>query len=203
MIAEPNAYASDPHRMEHLVPCEDAFSLQALSEEIESSSNFRFAWQFCRFQGKEPVSIQDIRTAFATITTQPDCHRFLKHSLPLELDGGFAIEPMHEHCGIAEASGEFENILAGAAGDRLGAYSPNRGDATAQEKERIVRLFRQPGSYVSFILSPGNVPGCKVCGDYRGHLFSNWFYGVAWDWILLAAWPEAQLLWIGCLTDTD
>ena len=200
MTVESNfASASARHRMELIVPCDDAFSMSELAYRITDSSNFRFAWQFYRFPGKAPVSAEDIRIALKTITEKRECHRFLERNF----GGEFTIDPMHEHCKIEKESGEFENILARAADDHLGAYSLDTRDATPDEKARIARLFRQSGSYASFALVPGDVPGCRKCHDRLDYLFSNWFFGVAWDWTLFAAWPEAQLLWMGCLTDTD
>jgi hypothetical protein len=52
-------------------------------------------------------------------------------------------------------------------------------------------------------LLPGNSPDCLACRNHNNHLFSTWFYGVAWDWCLFAIWPHCDLFWVGCLTDTD
>src|SRR5207249_1348749 len=114
----------------------------------------------------------------------------------------FEMEPLHEHCEIPDASGELENLLARAAGDHLGAYATNLRDATTKEKQEIGELFSQAGPYLAYQVQPGNVSGCRKCG-HNSHAFSSWYFGVAWDWCLLATWPKRNLLWMGCLTDTD
>ncbi len=183
--------------MELLTPCDDVFSLETLADEIRRSSNFKFVWQFFRYEGKGPVSAADVRAALAAITARRELHCFLTEG------NNCTVELLHEHCSVEDAAGEFENVLAAAAGDHLGAYSREDRDATEEEKERIVQLFRQAGPYLSFSWTFGDEPGCEVCQEYGGVLFTDWFYGVAWDWMLLAVWPEAQLLWMGCLTDVD
>jgi hypothetical protein len=115
----------------------------------------------------------------------------------------FRIEPVHEHCRIVSATGEFEDILARAANDHLGAYSKELIAANTQECEEIKGTFTAPGVYFPYQLLPGEVPGCAICGDYDNHLFCNWFYAVAWDWCFFLTWPDHNLLWMGCLTDTD
>ena len=174
-----------------------------LATRIRTSSNFRFSWQFYQWNGGNPHSPANIRRALeATITTR-ELHEFLQESIEPMYAEEFEVEPLHEHCRVDSAAGEFENILAQAAGDHLGAYSQQLRDATAVEKQAIQELFACIGEYRAYHLLPGNVPGCPTCRDHNNHLFSSWFFGVAWDWCLFAVWPRRNLFWVGCLTDTD
>jgi hypothetical protein len=159
-----------------------------------------FGWQF--FQVAEIGSAEDIRRALDSIIAKPDLHRFLRESFRLTHVEAFAIEPLHVHCEIVGAEGDFEDILASAAGDHLGAHSRDLRSANARERQEIAELFARVGHYEAYLLIAGDTPGCPKCGC-NSHLFTTWFCGVAWDWCLFAAWPERQLLWMGCLTDTD
>lgn len=184
-------------------PCQDAFSLEKLAHEVRQSSNFRFSWQFYRYEQVTSDLMLLVRQALDMVTTQPDCYRFLEKSFEPLYEKRFWIKPVHEHCTIRKAAGEFENILASAAGDHLGAYSNVLRVAADEEKDQIKRLFNQAGTYVPFMLMPGKEPGCQTCAELNHDLFTSWFFGVAWDWTLLAIWPETRYLWMGCLTDTD
>ena len=189
--------------MIHLVSCASPFSLDGLAAKIRKSSNFRFNWQFYQCSGIVPDSPTDLRQALDAIIATPTLHEFLRVSFDPMYADAFSIEPVHEHCQVVPAAGEFENILAKAAGDHLGAYSRDMRDATARERLAIQSLFGGMGEYSAYELSSGNIPGCDECLDYNCLLFSNWFYGVAWDWCLFALWPQRNLLWMACLTDTD
>ena len=189
--------------MGNIATCDRPFSLDDLAAQIRRSSNCRFDWQFFRVSGIDLRAPDGVRQALASIVAADDLHRFLGESFEVVYDGAFTIGPLHEHCRIAEAPGEFENILAAAAGDHLGAYSRELRPATAGERQEVRELFGQAGAYWSYQLLPGNVPGCPACREYGSHLFTTWFLGVAWDWCLLASWPDRELLWAGCLTDTD
>lgn len=187
----------------NLSTCDDPFLLAELAARVRASSNFRFNWQFYRCGAIDLRSAQDVRRALDAIIATPELHRFLRDSFQPMYDDAFEIEPLHEHCQLAPAAGEFENVLAAAAGDHMGAYSPELRDATAAERQEIAELFGSAGTCQPYSLVPGSVPGCQKCRDYNNHVFSTWFYCVAWDYCLLAAWPERDLLWVGCLTDTD
>ena len=189
--------------MGFLSTCDSPFSLDDLAARIRKSSNFRFAWQFYRLSGMELRSPSDVRQALETIIANADLHRFLQNTFESMCDEAFESEPLHEHCQVADASEEFVNILASAAGDHLGAYSRELRPANAGEKLEVKELFGCVGSYYAFQLLPGNVPDCSTCREYNNHLFTTWFYGVAWDWCLFVSWPSRELFWIGCLTDTD
>ena len=76
-------------------------------------------------------------------------------------------------------------------------FTRNLRNATGDEIQEIKDLFGSIGQYRAYELLPGSV------GHHNNHLFSSWFFGVAWDWCLLALWPRRNLLWVGCLTDTD
>jgi hypothetical protein len=189
--------------MVYLAACDSPFSLDDLAARIRKSSNFRFAWQFYQCGGVGPQWPPSIRRALDAIIATPELHAFLQQSFEPMYAEAFEIEPLHEHCRVDAAAGEFEGILARAAGDHLGAYSHQLRDATAGEKQAIKELFERPGKYRAYALLRGNVPDCPACRDRNNELFSSWFYGVAWDWCLVALWPRRNLLWVGCLTDTD
>ncbi|HEX5720045.1 MAG TPA: hypothetical protein VF179_28070, partial [Thermoanaerobaculia bacterium] len=187
----------------YLSVCEDPFSLEDLAKRIRSSSNFRFEWQFYHFNGIDPRSPLGIRKALDSIIGGSDLHRFLQTSFDAMYDDSFEIEALHQHCRMVSGTDEFENVLASAAGDRLGAYSRDLRDSNAREKEAIRQLFGGAGSYFAYQLLPGEASDCAECRHHNNHLFTTWFYGVAWDWCLFASWPDRKLLWMGCLTDTD
>jgi hypothetical protein len=189
--------------MDFLAVCNSSFSLEDLAARIRKSSNFRFEWEFYRFRGIDTRSTTGVRRALDEIIATPDLHRFLQESFVAKYDKRFEIEPIHKHCQVVTASDEFENILASAAGNHLGAYSRVVRAANAAEKEEIKDLFGCVGSYCAFQLVAGNDPSCSACRHHNNHLFSTWFYGVAWDWCLFASWPRHGLFWMGCLTDTD
>jgi hypothetical protein len=186
-----------------LATCDSPFSLDDLAARIRNSSNFSFSWQFYQYNGIKPQSVASIRQALEAIIAVPGLHKFLRESFEPAYAQTFEIKPLHEHCRIEAVAGQFENILAQAAGDHLGAYSQVLRGATVAERQEIKELFASAGEFLAFELLPGNVPGCPVCRDLDNHLFSSWFFHVAWDWCLLAVWPHRNLLWVGCLTDTD
>jgi hypothetical protein len=182
-------------------PADEIWELQ---QRIERSSNFRFAWQFFRLEQGRVASPGHARRVLETVITSPHCHRFLRSTFDPMYDADFTISPLHEHATIADAEGEFPNTLAAAAEDRLGAYSHHLRDATPKEAARVRRIFSAAGSYRAFQLLPGSNTACQLCRQHHNnHLFSSWFYGVAWDWCFVLGWPEAGLAWVGCLTDTD
>ena len=189
--------------MSFLVPCPDSFSLESLAARICASSNFRFSWQFYRFTGIDPRYPVGIRRALADVIAHPDLHRFLRDSFVPAYDPTFHIGPVHEHCVIANDPDAFANTLATAANDHAGAYSKTLRDATTPEKQQIHDRFSTIGDHHAYDLRPGNLPDCPRCRDQDNHVFSTWFYGVAWDFTLFATWPAQKLLWMGCLTDTD
>lgn len=188
--------------MVYLATCDSPFSLNDLAAQIRKSSNFRFAWQFYQCSGIDPQSPPKIRQALEAIIATPELHVFLKHSFKPLYDDEFTVEPLHEHCQV-DATSDFENILAQAAGDRLGAYSQELCDATEQEEQAIKERFECLGEYRAYELLPGNVAACPECRHHANHLFSSWFFGVAWDWCFFVLWPRRNLLLVGCLTDTD
>src|SRR5262249_8202822 len=144
-----------------------------------------------------------IRQALEVIIATPDLHEFLRESFDPMYSEAFEIQPLHNHSRVDPAAGEFENTLARAAGDHLGAYSRRLREATGAERHVIKALFECIGEYHAYALSPGHIPECAVCRNHNNHLFSSWFFGVAWDWCLFALWPRRHLFWMGCLTDTD
>jgi hypothetical protein len=104
---------------------------------------------------------------------------------------------------VAAVDGAFEQILARAAADQLGAYSRILSEATPAQVAEIQALFGSLGPYRAFELNPGSVSGCPTCRHHNNHLFTSWFYGVAWDWLFCVRWTNSPVTWIGCLSDTD
>ena len=49
----------------------------------------------------------------------------------------------------------------------------------------------------------GEMEGCLECRGHNAHLFSDWFYGVAWDWCYCVIWEARRLVGLLCMTDTD
>jgi hypothetical protein len=187
-----------------LEPCEDPLPLDELARPVRSSSNFRFDWQFYRCDaGGDLTSSSSVRDALGRIIAQPTLHEFLRASFRPLYDERFEVSPLHEHARVLCAEGNFAEVLARAAEDRLGAYSRELVPATAAGRKQVERLFGALGPYVAWELLHGEEPGCAACRDFNNHLFTTWFYGVAWDWCFLVRWPARDLLWVGCLTDTD
>lgn len=184
-----------------LTPCQDLICLDDLAARIRGSSNFQFAWRFFETRGLDLESAQDIRQALDRIIASPPLHEFLRSSFPPIYHGSFSIEPLHEHCRVVITE-DFENVLARASNNNLGAYSPILRDAEISEKAEINKLFSTLDRYRPFQLLPGKVPGCVDCRP-NSHIFSTWFYSVVWDWCFLVSWPSWGILWVACLTDTD
>jgi hypothetical protein len=178
-------------------------SLGPLAAQIRRSSNFRFDWQWFRCEPDCRATEDYARLILAELAEDPACHRFLRESFVPLYDSAFEIDRIHEHCDVAVARDEFAGTLARAAADRLGAYSRDLSDSTEQERAEIARLFEMEGTYAAFQLLPGDFPGCDRCRNHESHVFTNWFYGVAWDWCFVVVWEDARLAWVGCLTDTD
>jgi hypothetical protein len=104
---------------------------------------------------------------------------------------------------IALVGGTFERTLARATADSLGAHSRIRADALPEQIRDVQKRFQGPGPYVPFELLPGEVNGCLACRGHNAHLFSDWFFGVAWDWCYCVIWEARRLVGILCMTDTD
>jgi hypothetical protein len=197
--------------MMHLVTCDSPFSLNHLASQIRKSSNFLFGGQFYQCSGVDPHSSADIRQALEVITATPELHRFLQEPSRRSFrPGELKVKTLHKHCQVV-ATDRFETILASAASDYLGAYGQRPEDASAvekrdqviSEKEQVIKeLFGCIGEYLTYELLFGTIDGCPVCRT-DGHLFSNWFFRMGWQWCLFAIWPSRNLLWIGCLTDID
>jgi hypothetical protein len=181
-------------------------SLEALAARIRASSNFRFCWQWFSCDPPCEASPAAARRILDQIASEADCHEFLKsEGASVDSNEKFKIEPLHGHSTVVRADGDFEKILARAAADHLGAYSRDLSDASVDQVQEVRNLFSSVGPYSCFELTPGEVTGCETCGVYHPLLafFTNWFYGVAWDWCFCIIWPTRSLVWVGCLTDTD
>jgi hypothetical protein len=185
--------------MRYLSTIDPPILLDSLAGKIRKSSNFRFEWQFYEFNGIDPHAPQGIRIALDLITSTPQLHQFLRNSCEDE----FTIATVHEHSRIVPAASSFPNTLSKAANDHLGAYSHNLRAASLREQQKIESLFSSIGDFLAYELLPGENKDCQLCRNHNNHLFSSWFYEVAWDWCFFVAWPSRKILWIGCLTDTD
>jgi hypothetical protein len=152
--------------MVSLATCDAPFSLDDLASRIRKSSNFRVCWQFYQCSGIDPQSPANIRQALEAIIATPDLHKFLKESFEPMYAETFEVEPLHEHCCVEAVTGEFENTLARAASDHLGAYSRNLRDATVAETQEIKDLFGSIGQYRAYELLPG------LGGHHNNHLFA-------------------------------
>lgn len=186
--------------MRSLSICDCLLPLDDLAAQIRKSSNFRFSWQNYQVDGTQILTPGDARLALELIIEKPELHQFLKDSFDQEASIGsnvFDIGPLNEQSIVVSADSEFEDILARAAGDHLGAYSKHMRPASTAEKQSVKSIFGSIGNYHVFQLIQ------DATADYNSHLFTTWFYSVAWDWCLLVSWPAQQVFWLGCLTDTD
>lgn len=186
--------------MPFIEPTVAPVSLAALATRVRASSNFRFSWQWFSAAERGRRGVDEPRHILGEVIARPECHSFLAESA---ITSPFTIEPLHEHVGFAEATGSFEQTLARAAADQLGAYSRVLAETSPDRVTEVRELFSSLGPYRAFELTPGQVQGCATCKVYNNHLFTSWFYGVAWDWLFLVQWSEKPLVWLGCLSDTD
>lgn len=178
-------------------------SLAGLATRIRRSSNFRFNWQWFSLEAAPTPSPTEARRILDNLVSAPESHRFLQDSFSNLYDASFTIEPIHEHCNVVETTHDFDALLARAATDRLGAYSRQLVAAPASEAMAIREIFGPVFPYSVFSLEPGEIASCPTCKRYNNHLFTNWFYGVAWDWCFCLLPHGAPTAWVGCLSDTD
>lgn len=195
--------ANDFLYLQAIPETEAPFALDQLARRIRSSSNFRFAWQWYQRFPRRPVSEAEAMRVLGALQEKPELHEFLREASGDMDSRPFKIGQGHSHSRFESADGEFEGVLAQGAADRLGAYSHSLSEASPRERAEIREIFLEAGRYEAFQLQPGNVPGCAACKRWRNDLFSSWFYSVAWDWCFCVFWPATDLVWIGCLTDTD
>jgi hypothetical protein len=165
---------------------DDAFVIDGLSSRVCASSNMRFAWQFFRSH-RAVRTTADARAALDAVVAEPDNHAFLGHA-----------QSLVKNSALIEDAPAVMALLARAAANRLGAYAPILAPTPQAAVDDVARLFSQPGALHAFELRPD--PQSR---DHSPHLFSDWFYGVAWDWCFVVSWPATNLVWVGCLTDTD
>jgi hypothetical protein len=175
---------------------------EQLAARIRRSSNFRVAWQLFEWDGPCKASPRTARQVIETIALVPEYQTFLANSEP-PFTKPLNIQPIHAHSVFKAAGGTFERTLARAAADRLGAHSRIRADALPEQIRDVENRFQRPGPYVPFELLPGEVNGCLACRGHNAHLFSDWFFGVAWDWCYCVIWEARRLVGILCMTDTD
>lgn len=178
-------------------------SLGDLAARIRRSSNLRFNWQWFSLDAVPAASSSEARGILDNVVREPACHRFLQESFKDLYEPTFKIEPIHEHCQVVDATHDFEGILARAATDRLGAYSRELTEAPASEVMAVRAIFGPVFPYSVFSLQAGAVANCAACESHYSHLFTNWFYCVAWDWCFCLLPRGTATAWVGCLTDTD
>jgi hypothetical protein len=178
-------------------------SWEGLAARIRRSSHLRFNWQWFSLDAVPAASPAGARGILDRVVSDPACHRFLEASFTARYEPAFKIEPVHDHCRAVDVTRELEGILARAATDRLGAYSRELVDAPAPEVMEIRAMLRPVFPYNAFSLEPGNVARCSACKSHNNHLFTSWFYGVAWDWCFCLLPQGRPIAWVGCLTDTD
>lgn len=187
----------------HVETIDDPFDLGPLAASIRSSSNFRFAWRFFQIPGRNLQNPGTVAAVLNQIIEDSLLHSFLSDSWDDDLELPFQIEPLHRHASIALDESDFLDTMTRASLDRLGAYSRSLARSTGAEREVVNKLFSKAGPYLAFAINSGSQPDCDVCRHHNNRLFSNWFFGVAWDWTFLVTWPLKSVLWMGCLTDTD
>jgi hypothetical protein len=177
--------------------------LERLAERVRSSSNFRVAAQLFHFDAACKPTSRTARQILDTLCMVPEFQRFLSDDLsPLPVESASTLQ-LHEHCVMGLANGAFEQTLARGAADRLGAYSRSLAEATASEVEEVRAIFSAQGVYAPFELRSGDVSGCSTCQERNGHLFSDWFYAVAWDWCFCVICEDRKMALVWCMTDTD
>lgn len=187
----------------NLSPTADPIDLSELAAAVRSSSNFRFTWRFFRLKAADLRAYSTVAASLDAIVRRSDLHSFLSDSMDDIYPRQFQIEPLHKHASLEIDSGYFLDTMARASLDRLGAYSRDLSPSTSDERAEIHRLFLSLGPYIAFHTKPGNDPNCEYCKIHNNDLISNWFFDVAWDFTFLLTWPNASVLWMGCLTDTD
>jgi hypothetical protein len=176
---------------------------ERFADRIRASSNFRVTWQLFQCDASCKATPRTARQVLDTICMVPEYQRFLADDLsPLPIESASA-PLLHEHCAMVPVGGSFEETLARGAADRLGAYSRSLANAIASEVEEVRALFGVHGVNSPFELRSGDVPGCSTCAEHNGHLFSDWFYAVAWDWCFCVVWESRKLALVWCMTDTD
>lgn len=192
-------------RLDHLNICttDDPFDLNPLAERIRACSNFRFAWQFFATSGYDLFAKTSARAILDAIVDREDLHAFLRSSMDAIYPREFTIKRLHPHCSLNLDNDVFVDTLARAANDRLGAYSRSLHESSAAERQPIDALFSKLGKYNALHTVPGKSPDCETCQHHNSDLISSWFFDIAWDYTLLVIWPERQIVWLGCLTDTD
>jgi hypothetical protein len=175
---------------------------ERLAARIRRSSHFRVAWQLFEWAGPCKATPRLARQVLETIVLVPELQTFLASSEP-PFTKPLNVHQLHAHCAFKPAGGTFERTLARAAADRLGAYSRILDEAAPDQIREVEKVFQALGPYVPFELLPGQVAGCLECRGHNGHLFSDWFYGVAWDWCYCVIWEGRRLVGLLCMTDTD
>lgn len=187
----------------HIDVIDDPFDLSPLATSIRRSSNFRFAWRFFQVHAGDLRSVGTVAALLSLIIKNPLLHSFLADTLDNIYPRKFRIEPLHKHASIVPNGSSFLDTMACASLDRLGAYSRDLTPSSDYERGPIHKLFSSIGPYSAYTIHPGSQTDCDVCQHHNSHLFTNWFFDVAWDFTFLVTWPLTSQFWMGCLTDTD
>jgi hypothetical protein len=178
--------------------------LRDLARAVRASSNFPFEVIFFRWEGDGRPVAEEARTVLETFIATPELHAPLRERFHGGYRPGthFETSPLEAHAAVVAAGEEFEGELARASLDRAGAYSRSLQPASTEEARIVSEMFGALGRYEVAKLAAQPVPGCPTCG-WDSHLFSNWFFGVAWDWCYVVLWREGHTAAIVCMTDTD
>ena len=144
--------------MAELYPIDPPFSLDDLTKRIETTSNFRFAWQFYSFAEIDPRSPDGVRAALNCIVAEPLCHQFLRDSFVSMSDDVFDIELVHDHCRFESLDGEPLEIRA-----RRRTNGP--GTLPCGTRLNKTRFFRGPGRLEKTLASIAN----NSLGAYSRH----------------------------------
>ncbi len=181
----------------------EPLELDKLARKIRKSSNFRFERLWFRLPTEPRDANQVASDLLVHIVHSQDAHQVLQSSFDPMYDEQLTLQLPHEHSHWVSEPGRVESVLAQAAADRLGAYSRRRSPATPRERRRIEKLLASIGTYVALELRRGSQDGCPECQEDDNHLFTTWFYGVAWDWCFVVLWPEQRIACVILMTDTD
>lgn len=179
----------------------DPLDLTEVATRLRSSSNFRFAWQFYQIADAPEKMVDACRSLLENVVVYPELHEFLRTTNNGVYRHEFKMWHVAEPCEVRECTADFTDTFASAVFDHLGAYSNILRPATQHERKYVEGIFSRMGDFVAYSLFECDATTSpRYC---RGPLFSSWFYDVGCDYAYFVAWPQRNIIWLGCLTDTD
>ncbi|MEP2935743.1 MAG: hypothetical protein ABJM06_14980 [Gilvibacter sp.] len=177
--------------------------LKQLEMNISKSSNFQFAHQFFYVNTSSLHDSNKLPYVINQIADDPELHQFLVNNFNNIYSVEFEINHLNKYSYFEKSRELFGQILAGASNDILGAYSIQLRAPKPKEVEEIYEVFDSLGMFEGFVLATRK-PERNIEHNTQGTAhFSSWFYDVAWDYLIVATWPKDNILWLGCLSDTD